>query len=252
MTRRSIARRQRGLSIIEMMVGIAVGLFIVGGAIKLFVDNLSNNRRLLLETRVNQDLRAASDLIVRDLRRAGYWRNAHLGLSSDALSPPLTNNYSGIQNPSATQVDYTYAKDADNAVNTATEQFGVRRSTVAVAGVNRGVLQLRTADAWQTITDPATVDIPAVGGLNIAMTTRSTDLWDACPCLGELTCTQNQFLNPDPDTTVEGIHWANRPRLSIREFTIAIRGDAVASTAFSRQITESVRARNDEVLGTCP
>ena len=70
-------RGQRGLSIVELLIGLAIGLFIVGGAIKLFVDNLTNNRRLLLETRVNQDLRAAADLIARDLRRAGYWRNAH-------------------------------------------------------------------------------------------------------------------------------------------------------------------------------
>ena len=38
---------QRGLSIIELMVGVAVGLFVAGGAAKLFVDNLSNNRRVL-------------------------------------------------------------------------------------------------------------------------------------------------------------------------------------------------------------
>ena len=67
------------------MVGVAVGLFVAGGAAKLFVDNLSNNRRMLVETRINQDLRAATDLIARDLRRAGYWRNAHL-----QTPPPLT------------------------------------------------------------------------------------------------------------------------------------------------------------------
>jgi prepilin peptidase dependent protein B len=65
-------RRQRGLSIIELMVGVAIGMFIIGGAIKLFVDMFGNNRRLLIETRVNQDLRATADIIARDLRRAGY------------------------------------------------------------------------------------------------------------------------------------------------------------------------------------
>ena len=38
--------RQTGLSIVETMVGLTVGLFIIGGALKLFIDNLDSNRRL--------------------------------------------------------------------------------------------------------------------------------------------------------------------------------------------------------------
>jgi type IV pilus assembly protein PilW len=64
---------QQGLSIVELMVGIAMGLFITAGAIKLFVDNLGSNRQLLLETRLNQELRTAADIVARALRRASYW-----------------------------------------------------------------------------------------------------------------------------------------------------------------------------------
>ena len=63
---------QRGLSIVELMVGIAVGMFLVAGAVTMFVGNLTSSRQLLVEARVNQDLRATVDLISRDLRRAGY------------------------------------------------------------------------------------------------------------------------------------------------------------------------------------
>jgi len=243
-------RGQRGLSIVELLIGLAIGLFIVGGAIKLFVDNLTNNRRLLLETRVNQDLRAAADLIARDLRRAGYWRNAHLGVSSDVTVPPLANPYVAVSNASATEAGYSYAKDADNVLDS-DEGFGVQRATETVGGVTRGVVQLRLGDAWRTITDPATVDIPA-NGLTITSTTRTADLWDACPCLGELTCTSGQFQNPNPATGATGIHYAGRPRLQIRQFTIVIRGDSVSTPQFSRQISETVRVRNDAVQGTCP
>jgi len=34
---------------------------------------LGDNRRLLLEAQMQQDMRTAADLISRDLRRAGYW-----------------------------------------------------------------------------------------------------------------------------------------------------------------------------------
>ena len=73
-------RHSRGLSLVEMMVGIAVGLFIVAGASLVTVNQISDNRRLTLETQVQQDLRAAADLVARDLRRAGYWGKAQTSM----------------------------------------------------------------------------------------------------------------------------------------------------------------------------
>lgn len=52
--------RQRGLSLIELLVGCTVGLLIAGGATKLFVEHLRDSRRLLLEARLHQDLRATA------------------------------------------------------------------------------------------------------------------------------------------------------------------------------------------------
>ncbi len=241
---------QRGLSIIELMVGVAVGLFVAGGAAKLFVDNLTNNRRMLVETRINQDLRAATDLIARDLRRAGYWRNAHLQ-APDPLVTPVDNEYSPVNYVSATEATYTYAKDANNTVEAA-ERFGIKRAVDATTG--RGVLELQTADGnWQQITDPLTVDIPSTG-LDIAPVSpvRIAELWDACPCLGELTCNDNQFKNPNPTTGAKGIYFDTRKRLEIRQFTITVRGQSTSPPTITREITETVRVRNDQIAGTCP
>jgi type IV pilus assembly protein PilW len=41
-------RGQRGLSIVELMVGVAIGLFVVAGAAMLLSTQLSDNRQLLL------------------------------------------------------------------------------------------------------------------------------------------------------------------------------------------------------------
>ena len=45
---------QRGISIVELMVGLTVGLIVVTGAMALFVTNTVNSRRMLTETRLNQ------------------------------------------------------------------------------------------------------------------------------------------------------------------------------------------------------
>ena len=67
----------QGLSIVELMVGITIGLFILAGASMVLTTQLGDNRRLLLEAQVQQDLRVASDLISREIRAAGYWGNAY-------------------------------------------------------------------------------------------------------------------------------------------------------------------------------
>lgn len=237
-------RAQRGLSVVEFMVGVAVGLLVVGGATKLFVDYLSSNRRLLIETRVNQDLRAAADLIARDLRRGGYWQNAAAGISSDPKVAPIPNPYSAISYDGSTgTLSYAYAKDGDNSFTAGgVEDFGVRRSTVG--GV--GVIQLRTAGGWQTITDPATLNVPAgAGGLNIAPAVeRRVELFDQCPCLLDLRCVAAEFA-------VGGPYFATRPRVTIREYSLTLSGTA-PNTAVTRTLTETVRVRNDLLEGNCP
>jgi prepilin peptidase dependent protein B len=235
-------RAQRGLSVVEFMVGVAVGLLVIGGATKLFVDYLSSNRRLLVETRVNQDLRAAADLIARDLRRGGYWRNAAAGISSDPKVAPVPNPYATVSYDGSTgTLSYAYDKDGDNSFTAgSTEDFGVRRGTVG--GV--GVVQLRTAGGWQTITDPATIAIPA-GGVNIAPpVTRTVELFDQCPCLLDLRCAAADFA-------LGGAYFATRPRMTIREITLTLSGSA-PNTAITRTLTETVRVRNDLVEGVCP
>lgn len=238
---------ERGLSIVEFMVGVAVGLFVVGGATKLFVDYLGNNRRLLLETRVNQDLRAAADLIAREVRRGGYWRNAIAGVSSDPATLPILNPYSPVVLAGGV-LSYRYAKDSDNSFTAGSiEDMGVQRAVVG--GV--GVIQLRTAGGWQTITDPTTLDVAAGGLVMNETASRIVDLWDQCPCLLDLSCQDGQFADPNPATGVTGIHFANRPRVTIRQYQLTLTG-TVPNTNVTRSITEMIRVRNDMVEGVCP
>ena len=66
-------RGHRGASLVELLVGMAVGLLIAAGGVMLLTGNLRDNRSLILEARLMQDLRTASDMVARNLRRAGAW-----------------------------------------------------------------------------------------------------------------------------------------------------------------------------------
>ena len=96
---------QQGLSIVELMVGVAVALVLIAGALKAYAGHVEHTRRLLLEARVQQDLRGATELIARDLRRAGYWQ-APWSAPHGAANP-----YGGINTEEALEVRYAYSQD---------------------------------------------------------------------------------------------------------------------------------------------
>ena len=76
----SARHRQSGLSLVELMMGLAIGLLIVAAALLALTHHLRENRSLLVEARLMQDLRTTTDLITRDLRRAGALRQAEGGV----------------------------------------------------------------------------------------------------------------------------------------------------------------------------
>lgn len=224
---RARPRHQRGASLIEMMVGITLGLFLLGGAITMFVTNLSSSRIMLLEARINQDLRAAADLISRDLRRSGYWGNAISGTvvgstATSATSNPYTSiSCTSCSGTSTAQITYTYTQDSteDNSVGN-NEQFGFRLSS--------GALQMQTSSGtWQTMTDANIVTIT-----NFNITESSTGISVASACTSTPT--------------------SNTPTVYVRRYDITMTGQATSDSAITRTLQTSVRVRNDRITGACP
>lgn len=86
-------RRQFGLSLIELMVGIAVGLVVLASMTVLLVNNVKASKEAVQSARLNQQLRAALDLIASDVRRANYGSTANtITLSSNQLVTKYSNH----------------------------------------------------------------------------------------------------------------------------------------------------------------
>jgi prepilin peptidase dependent protein B len=238
-------RLNLGLSMVELLVGVAIGLFIVGGAAKLVVDNLSANRRNLLETRVNQDLRAAADLVARDLRRSGYWQNAASGLWSSVGAPPVANPHRQLTVGGASDLGtivYSYAKDNNNSLDS-NEEYGY--------SVASGVLRYQASSGViQPVTDPNTLAI-AADGFKIIPTQRTVELFAYCSCMTTLKCVAAEFAAAS-GVTPAGIYYGTRPYTVVREFEVRIKGNSATDAAVTREIRETVRVRNDEIVGACP
>lgn len=226
--REGAARRQRGLSLVELMVGVAIGLFVVAGATMLVANQLGDNRRLLLETQIQQDLRAAADIVARDIRRSGYWGAAQSGVWYVGSPGVTANPYNAVtptvSGAAASAVTFDYSRDpagAENNAVDATEQSGFQ--------LNNGVIQMRVGGNWQPLTDNRTLRIT---NFQVTMTARPITLSCFLPCGGG------------------GL--PSCPTQTLREMEVLINGQAVTDPAIVRSVRSNVRLRNDAVTGTCP
>ncbi len=202
------------------MVGIAVGLFVVAAASLVVSSQLNDNRRLLLELQVQQDLRATADIITRELRRAGRSAAAEQSVANLGLTPPVKaapNTFLTLgvaASPGA--VTYTYKRE-----NSDQGPFGFRLDT---DGVIRS--RLTGQSGWQELTDINTLFVDT-------FTVAETD--------------SQPVRLPCPKDCPVGTGDTCWPLVTVREFAITISGHAPGDGAIRRTVTTQVRLRNDQV-----
>ena len=223
---RAARRTAHGLSMVELLVGVAIGLLVAAGGAGFLAGNLRESRSLLVESRLMQDLRTAADVITRDLRRAGYWSGAEAGVWAPAASAVLANPYTAIAPVAAASdsVGFRYSRDAteNHSVDT-NEQFGYR--------LRNGTLEMQLgAGNWQALTDSGTVAITA---FSVTPSTQEISLAAACPNA----CTASSATCP--------------PRARVRSLALSISGRAVGDSRVTRTVRTNVRLRNDAVSGAC-
>jgi type IV pilus assembly protein PilW len=211
--------QQRGLSLVELMVGIAVGLFIVTAATLIVTTQLADNRVLLLEAQLQQDLRATADIVTRELRRAGsagttnipqdgIWRPGGAGVTANtfsALSPTDPAN-------AGSEVEFRYRRSPG-----AEGPFGFK--------LESGALKSYIGTGWQELTDAQVMRVT-----NFVITPMAP----------------LEYIVPCPricaDNTTDC--W---PRLQVRGYTVEISAQARTDASIARSIRSEVRLRNDNV-----
>lgn len=158
-------QKHKGVSLVELLIGVLIGLLVGAGAIGLFLSSLESSRRLLLEARMHQDLRTAADLVTRDLRRAGHWNASVQGITGNASNPN--------GQISSTSDTITYRLDTPSAT-----------SQQAVWSLSDGKIRLKLGTgSHQDVTDPHVMTITEFA---IAPRSNTVDLGHLCasPCTG--------------------------------------------------------------------
>ena len=214
-----------GFSLIELLVGLASGLFVVAAAIGLLTSHLQENRALVVETRLMQELRSAADRITRDLRRAGYWGDATAAVwqpdSASRVNPYLALAPTAAASNSAS---FRYSRDpTENQAVDLNEEFGYR--------LRNGNIEVLLGGSWQTLTDSGTLVVTA---FNVSPQVNEQPLEQLCsrPCPTE----------PAGDCP---------PRLQVRRLDLQISARSAVDSRVVRTLQSSVRLRNDALTGAC-
>ncbi|MGJ0493012.1 PulJ/GspJ family protein [Methylobacter sp.] len=269
----SITRKQQtGISLIELMIGLLVGLIIVAGGLSVFVTSVRGQADNIKLSRLNQDMRAMMDIMARDIRRAGF-----------VTDDPQTNWTSLQDNPffgattelaiydSNPCIVYAYNRDNDSPPTVAdNERLGFRLN-------DGGELEMRSSGTtnescddgvWESITESEvevnglTFDLTSTT-LNVSSMTTDTD-GDGCydgddedPATASLGCKTGTYGNNLCETG-EACNTCTRDGspdpacLDVRNVAISLTGRLRDDNTITQTITEQVRVRNDKYLPPIP
>lgn len=214
----SAAHTHRGFSLIELMIGITVGMFILLGASSIMVGQMGDHRRLALETRTEQDVRVVAEVLTRELQLAGMWNSPMSGVWSEA-NPVLQANPNAEILVAEDGSWVRYRRWLRNDINQA-EGFKLEDEVL---------YRLNSAGAWQPLTDPETLKITR---FHVQLVETKRRLEAAC----QLDCEDKEDCPPSA---------------SVREFLINFQAHAAHDERVRRNFDLRIRVRSDIVTGAC-
>lgn len=225
----------RGLSLIELMVAVVIGLIVLGGLTSIVVATIRTNTDNARMTRLTQEMRGSMQLITTDLRRAGFSRDALADVATGATTNPfITIDYDdgdadGFDDDNCILYAFDSGLSGGSTVNGAletAEQYGVRHNADDLQLEYKNGSASGCADDadWEPMTDPGLVEITA-------LTFGDVDADGVFPCVG---------------ITGGG-------NITVREIQVTLTGRLTDDTAVTRTIQDTVRVRNDRFQNVaCP
>lgn len=237
MTEKIFANKKfTGLTLVELLVGIVVGLVVLsaaGGAMMSYMRSYSDSQRILS---LNQNMRAVMDVMARDIRRAGYVTDQIDNLSALRKNPFFEEMCDlricdTIENPGSC-ISFSYDINGDSTVtgsdnkkqNEKNEIFGFRLNNKVLEIKKSGKSSCENADfQYEGLSDfDISIDkliftINGMDGLNINDSTES--------------CTNN------PET---------KDCLYVRSVRIELTASTNSEPKIQQTLVQTVKIRNDK------
>ena len=265
-------QKQAGMSIVEIMVGSLVGLIILSGVLTLYVSTVKSSADTLKAAKLNQELNAAMGIMSKDIRRAGFWNAAAIGVVN-----PYTATAKNIDIRTSVNTDastnvrgcivYTYDRDADGTVPSvsSTHYYGFKlmdNTLYMRNGTTAFSADCSTpSTSWLPITDPSIIkitslDFDTVGSkcLNSSSSPSSPESWFIASASANFPCADStgkdtstpannyDFTAGNPDRPVTG-----DTLVETRHVTVTMDAELQNDSLVTKKVEHSTRVRNDRV-----
>lgn len=229
-------KKQKGFTLIELMIAMMLGLIVVGGAISIYISTITSSTDTMKMVRLNYDLNSVMQIMTNDIKRAGYSGGA---TAIDAGTTNIVNlfttgdaniqavSFGGVAN---TCILYTYDANNDNAVDN-NEYYGFRlnggRVDIRFAGAAANAASCSTANQWESSIDTSMVTIT---GLVFNVSIKCLDV-------------VNQS---DESADCSAIPTGNRAA-NVRYVQITLTGEVEDDSDVSLTLVENIKLHNDKV-----
>lgn len=251
--------RIRGLTLVELMVGILVGMFVIAGVIATYLTILRGGSETLKMARLNQEMRAAMDLMSFEIRRAGYAIDAAGALDSNLVAAktiaisdscilyryktPGTDEYFGFR--LAPNSDFIEAYSSPNEFNCDSSGWYAVTDPASITITDLDFYTGISADAPphpETTFIAENIDLGGSKCLHtsVAATPSAPNWWPTEPT----TMTESPCENADNPLDKSG------RLIEIRQVIIVMKGHSADDPNNRVARAESIRVRNDREMPT--
>ncbi|NOQ14338.1 MAG: hypothetical protein GQ583_07680 [Methyloprofundus sp.] len=227
-------KKQTGFSLVELMIAMLLGIIVVGGTIAMYVTTVRGGTNTINSARLNYDLDSVMQIMVNDIRRAGYWGGATV--NSLAVNNPFTvsGTNAGIQISNKTGEEdnscilYTYDEDGDGTLETG-EYFGFRHNGDGIDMRVGGAFSDCDGASWNNIIDSDKVVIE-----ELSFTANYK-------CL-------NVTQNDPEDGDCAGHIATGEKGVETRQIDILLEGEVKGDDEVTKSLTGIVKVRNERIF----
>ena len=255
-TRAYSLRHQTGLTLVELMVALAIGSFLIIGAIQIY--NQSRQAFVVNESiaRVQETAQFAMDTIEADLRMASNWGRNSRGLAVEGRSLVGDANPTGLTVPTPTCGDawaFDLARPIDGSDNTYTlpcaasggsagnsDVITVRRASVQPVAPEAGRLQIQSTRIQGELFETDSVPAAVLPITNHPVT--------GVPSSGTHNLIVNSYYVSPSSTLIPGVPTLRRKTLTVDSGAPVIEDQEVAPGVESIQLQLGIDVDEDNTV----
>lgn len=258
--------RNAGFTLVELMVGILVATLVIAAIAALYITVIRGAIFITQEARLTQETRVAMDMMINDIRRAGYSHASRVQQDADDLpdNPFMRTDASPVRDMRihgddcilvAYDPTFTYPADDDLPYDLADLKddnrqyvFGYRLEDGAIQLLNAPRDQTSSdvcteTSGWEAITDPETTSIR-----ELRFSTAGSVCMNASTTDGDYSEITNATSAAPACTAPPGDTEAGDVLVEMRRINILLEAEHAQDSTTRTFLNESAKARNHRVI----